>query len=134
MRRLGARAEVGGEGYDAAIFTAHTFAEQHGLRFVQDGRDAWIAAGAATMAVEVTEAGVVPDVALVPVGNSALILGIARWLGHSHSGIRVGVCAPSKHRRQRCPGGRESPLLAAMRRQSRTVSRCENPSPNPWPG
>lgn len=94
MRRLGARVEVGGDDYDAAIFTAHTFAERHGLRFVQDGRDAWIAAGAATMAVEITEAGVLPDVALVPVGNSALILGLARWLRHYSPGTRiVGVCA-----------------------------------------
>lgn len=94
MRRLGAEVEVGGNDYDAAITTAQEFAEEHGLRFVQDGRDPWIAAGAATMAVETTEAGVVPDVALVPVGNSALILGLSRWLRHRHPGTRVvGVCA-----------------------------------------
>jgi threonine dehydratase len=94
MRRLGAEVEVGGDDYDAAITTAQAFAEKHGLRFVQDGRDPWIAAGAATMAVETTEAGVMPDVAVVPVGNSALILGIARWLRHRSAGTRiVGVCA-----------------------------------------
>lgn len=94
MRRLGAEVEVGGDDYDTAIATAQTFADEHGLRFVQDGRDPWIAAGAATMAVEVTDMGVLPDVALVPVGNSALILGIARWLRHHRGNIRVvGVCA-----------------------------------------
>lgn len=94
MRRLGAEVQVGGDDYDAAIATARTFAADGGLRFVQDGRDPWIAAGAGTMAVEVTEAGVLPDVALVPVGNSALILGIARWLNHQADGARVvGVCA-----------------------------------------
>jgi threonine dehydratase len=94
MRRLGARVEVGGEDYDAAIATARAFAAEAGMRFVQDGRDPWIAAGAATMAVELTEAGVVPDVALVPVGNSALILGIAVWLRHVRPDVRiVGVCA-----------------------------------------
>jgi threonine dehydratase len=94
MRRLGARVEVGGDDYDAAIATAREFAAGEGLRFVQDGRDPWIAAGAATMAVELTEAGVLPDVALVPVGNSALILGIAVWLRHLRPGVRVvGVCA-----------------------------------------
>ena len=94
MRRLGARVEVGGEDYDAAIATARDFAESAGMRFVQDGRDPWIAAGAATMAVELTAAGVLPDVALVPVGNSALILGVAVWLRHARPGVRiVGVCA-----------------------------------------
>jgi threonine dehydratase len=94
MRRLGARVEVGGADYDAAIATARAFAADEGLEFVQDGRDPWIAAGAATMAVELTEAGVVPDVALVPVGNSALILGVAVWLRHVRPDVRiVGVCA-----------------------------------------
>ena len=94
MRRLGAQVEVGGEDYDAAIATARDYAAGNGLRFVQDGRDPWIAAGAGTMAVELTQAGVSPDVALVPVGNSALILGIAAWLKHLRPDVRVvGVCA-----------------------------------------
>jgi threonine dehydratase len=94
MERLGARVVVGGDDYDAAIDTARAFAEREGLRFVQDGGDPWIAAGAGTMAVELTAAGVLPDVALVPVGNSALILGIAVWLRHARPGVRiVGVCA-----------------------------------------
>jgi threonine dehydratase len=94
MRRFGARVEVGGEDYDAAIATAREFAAANELRFVQDGRELWIAAGAGTMAVELTEAGVPADVALVPVGNSALILGIAAWLKPLRPSIRViGVCA-----------------------------------------
>jgi threonine dehydratase len=94
MRRLGAQVEVGGEDYDAAIATARDFAEARGLRFLQDGRDPWIAAGAGTMARELTAAGVLPDVALVPVGNSALILGVAVWLRHARADVRiVGVCA-----------------------------------------
>ena len=94
MSRLGARVEVGGEDYDASIETARSFAEGAGLRFVQDGRDPWIAAGAGTMARELTEAGGAPDVALVPVGNSALILGVAVWLRNVRPDVRVvGVCA-----------------------------------------
>jgi threonine dehydratase len=94
MRRLEARIEVGGEEYDDAIETARRFAEDEGLRFVQDGRDRWIAAGAATMARELTMAGVEPEIALVPVGNSALILGVAVWLRSRIPGVRViGVCA-----------------------------------------
>jgi threonine dehydratase len=94
MRAFGADVQVGGDDYDAAIATARTFAEESGLRFVQDGRDRWIAAGAATMARELTEDGVVPDVAVVPVGNSALILGVAVWLRDRNPDVRViGVCA-----------------------------------------
>ena len=94
MRRLEARVEVGGADYDAAIDTARDFAAAEGLRFVQDGRDPWIAAGAGTIALELTEAGEEPDVALVPVGNSALILGVAVWLRSRIPGARVvGVCA-----------------------------------------
>jgi len=94
MCALGARVEVGGDDYDAAIATARTYAQEAGLRFVQDGRDRWIAAGAGTIALELTGAGVVPDVAVVPVGNSALILGVAVWLRRHNPGVRViGVCA-----------------------------------------
>jgi threonine dehydratase len=94
MRALGAHVEVGGDDYDAAIATATAFAEESGLRLVQDGRDRWIAAGAGTMALELTAAGALPDVALVPVGNSALILGVAVWLRHRKPDVRdIGVCA-----------------------------------------
>jgi threonine dehydratase len=116
MRRLGARVEVGGDDYDAAIDTARSFAAEHGLRFVQDGRDPWIAAGAATMAVEVTEAGVEPDVALVPVGNSALILGVAVWLREHAPGVRVvGVCAE----------GAPAPALSWRRREPVASERVD---------
>src|SRR5215207_9443416 len=116
MRRLGARVEVGGEDYDAAIETARAFAEEHGLRFVQDGRDPWIAAGAGTMALELTEAGFLPDVALVPVGNSALILGVAVWLRAHAPGVRViGVCAE----------GAPAPALSWRRREAVASERVD---------
>ena len=116
MRRLGARVEVGGEDYDAAIETARAFAEEHGLRFVQDGRDPWIAAGAGTMALELTEAGFLPDVALVPVGNSALILGVAVWLRAQAPGVRViGVCAE----------GAPAPALSWRRREAVASERVD---------
>ena len=109
MSRLGASVEVGGDDYDASIETARSFAESAGLRFVQDGRDPWIAAGAATMARELTEAGGAPEVALVPVGNSALILGVAVWLRHvaawgaRRRGLRRGAPAPALSWRAREP-------------------------------
>ncbi|MFD4369925.1 threonine/serine dehydratase [Rhodococcus sp. NPDC058521] len=94
MHRLGAQVLVGGHDYETAIETARSFADVSGWRFVQDGRNRWIAAGAGTIARELTIAGHRPDVAVMPVGNSALILGIAAWLRHHRPGTRiVGVCA-----------------------------------------
>lgn len=116
MRGLGAHVEVGGDDYDSAIETARSFAAEHGLRFSQDGRDPWIAAGAGTMAIELTEAGVRPDVALVPVGNSALVLGIAVWLRHVHPGVRIiGVCA----------AGAPAPALSWRRREPVASERVD---------
>jgi threonine dehydratase len=116
MRRLGATVHVGGDDYDAAIETARAFAADGGLRLVQDGRDVWIAAGAATMAVELSDAGVLPDVALVPVGNSALILGIAVWLRDRAPGVRViGVCAE----------GAPAPALSWRRREPVATERVD---------
>ena len=116
MRRLGAQVDVGGDDYDAAIETARSFAAERGLRFVQDGRDTWIAAGAGTMAVELTAAGVRPDVALVPVGNSALILGVAVWLRDRVPGVRVvGVCAE----------GAPAPALSWRRREPVASERVD---------
>jgi threonine dehydratase len=116
MRTLGASVEVGGEDYDAAIATATAFAAEAGLRLVQDGLEPWIAAGAGTLAVELTEAGVRPDVALVPVGNSALILGVAVWLRHRSPGVRVvGVCAE----------GAPAPALSWRERRAVASDRVE---------
>jgi len=116
MRRLGARVEIGGDDYDAAIATATAFAEESGMRLVQDGRDRWIAAGAGTIALELTEAGVLPDVAVVPVGNSALILGVAVWLRHVNPGVQVvGVCAE----------GAPAPALSWRRRAAVASERVD---------
>jgi threonine dehydratase len=105
MQRLGAEVKVGGDDYDAAIGAARRFADESGLWLVQDGRDPWIAAGAGTMAVELPE---VPEVAVVPVGNSALILGVAVWLRSRRPEVRVvGVCAE----------GAPAPALSWQRKQ-----------------
>jgi threonine dehydratase len=94
IRALGAELHAVDGGYEEAIEAARAFAGDVRCEFVQDGRDPLIAAGAGTIAHELTAAGEVPEVALVPVGNSALILGIAVWLRHVDPGVRiVGVCA-----------------------------------------
>ncbi|HET9141412.1 threonine ammonia-lyase [Actinophytocola sp.] len=60
---------------------------------VTDGHDARIAEGAGTIAVELLAAHR-PDAIVVPVGDGALITGIARWVKDVAPGTRIiGVCA-----------------------------------------
>ncbi|HET7471499.1 MAG TPA: pyridoxal-phosphate dependent enzyme [Candidatus Limnocylindrales bacterium] len=85
MRALGARVEEIGEDFDEARAGADAHVAEHGGHLLVDGDDPRIAAGAATMAVEVTDgvdSGALPSPAVfsVPVGNGALINGIGSWL------------------------------------------------------
>jgi threonine dehydratase len=85
MRTLGATVHQVGQDFDAAVTAARSYVAEHGGEFLVDGEDPSISAGAATMALEVTdavEAGVLPAVAaaFVPVGNGALINGVGSWL------------------------------------------------------
>jgi threonine dehydratase len=64
-----------------------------GAVFVEDGRDPRIAEGAGTIAVELLREHR-PDTIVVPVGDGALITGIARWAKQVAPGTGiVGVCA-----------------------------------------
>jgi threonine dehydratase len=85
MRRLGAEVRLAGDDFDAARAAAADDAAQRGWRLLVDGEDPWIAIGAGTMAVELTEGvkrGDLPALAAiyVPVGNGALIAGVGTWL------------------------------------------------------
>ncbi|MBB5956524.1 threonine dehydratase [Saccharothrix tamanrassetensis] len=94
MRALGATVfEV------AADFTgAKEAARQHAGRtdavFIEDGREPAITEGAGSIAVELLRSGLEIDTAVIPVGDGALITGMARWLKEHSPGTRVvGVCA-----------------------------------------
>ncbi|OZM72240.1 pyridoxal-5'-phosphate-dependent protein subunit beta [Amycolatopsis antarctica] len=61
--------------------------------FVEDGRETAVAEGAGTVGVELLTAGPV-DTVVVPVGDGALITGMARWIrAHAPTTRIVGVCA-----------------------------------------
>jgi threonine dehydratase len=91
MRALGAEVEVSPNPEAAARSFAADEAERRTL--VQDGLDPAIAEGAATIAVELESLRPV-DVALVQIGDGALISGVARWLKSRRPQTRVvGVCA-----------------------------------------
>ncbi|MGZ9276918.1 MAG: threonine ammonia-lyase [Candidatus Limnocylindrales bacterium] len=94
MRGLGATVVESGEDFDDARAASEAHAVEHGVELLVDGDDVRISTGAATLAVEVTDAielGHLPGLAVasVPVGNGALINGVGSWLRHAAPGCRV---------------------------------------------
>jgi len=94
IRQFGARVIQSGDDFDAARAAAEEFAIRSGAYLLIDGREPSIAAGAGTLAIEVTDAaarGELPEpaTAYVPVGNGALIVGVGAWLRHAAPGCRV---------------------------------------------
>ncbi|HEX7347376.1 MAG TPA: pyridoxal-phosphate dependent enzyme [Candidatus Limnocylindrales bacterium] len=94
MRALGATVIEEGEDFDDARGASETYAAEHGAQLLVDGDDPRIATGAATLALELTDAidaGQLPTiaVAMVPVGNGALIDGVGSWLRHASPDTKV---------------------------------------------
>ncbi|NKJ23383.1 pyridoxal-phosphate dependent enzyme [Dyella sp. SG609] len=79
MRALGADVRLAGADFDAAKAAARHYAQEQGLRFVEDGAEPAIAQGAGTIATELL-ADAAPEVVLVPLGNGALLEGIGSVL------------------------------------------------------
>jgi threonine dehydratase/peptide deformylase len=79
MRALGAEVRLHGADFDAAKQAAREDAARHGATFVEDGREAAISEGAGTIAVELLRDDPALDALLIPLGNGALLNGIARW-------------------------------------------------------
>jgi threonine dehydratase len=94
MRALGAEVIGVGEDFDTARAASETYAAAHPVELLVDGEDPQIAAGAATLAQEVTDdiaAGrlPMPVLASIPVGNGALINGVGSWLRATAPGCRI---------------------------------------------
>jgi len=94
MRALGATViEVDGDFDDARAGSERHARDDHAELLV-DGDDPRTASGAATIALEITDAVAAgalpaPAVASVPVGNGALINGVGAWLRATTEGCRV---------------------------------------------
>ena len=94
MRTLGAEVRLAGADFDAAKDAARRFAASSDAYYVEDGALPEIAEGAGTIALEISEAGAMPEVMIVPLGNGALATGIGAWCRHAEPGTRViGVVA-----------------------------------------
>jgi threonine dehydratase len=94
MRALGADVRPVGADFDAAHEAARRFASETGSRLVEDGRDREIAEGAGTIGIELLRWPEPLDAIVVPLGDGALLAGVARWVKAHRPGVRlVGVCA-----------------------------------------
>jgi threonine dehydratase len=93
MRAMGAEVRLHSDDFDTAKEEAKRFCESAGGKFVEDGREASIAEGAGTIAPELLARHQF-DTVLLPLGNGALLTGVARWIKAHASGVRiVGICA-----------------------------------------
>lgn len=89
MKALGAEIVLTGHDFDAAKEAGAAHAHATGGLWVADGLDPEAAEGAATIAIELLAEDDPPDVLVVPLGNGALLTGIARWAKAARPGIAV---------------------------------------------
>ncbi|WP_421695492.1 threonine ammonia-lyase [Aestuariivirga sp.] len=89
MRALGADMVLTGHDFDAAKQAGEAHAKAAGALWVADGLDPEAAEGAATIAIELLASPERPDVLVIPLGNGALLTGMARWAKAAHPGIEV---------------------------------------------
>ena len=94
MRAFGARVTPVGADSAASEAVARDYvAGREGCVYVEDGKEVAIAEGAGTIGVELIQAGPF-DTVVLPVGDGALITGVARWIKDRAPRTRIiGVCA-----------------------------------------
>ncbi len=92
---LGAKViERGSANETAASEGAAAFAREHGHYLLDDASDPLVPAGAATIASEILDAVPEPDTIFVPMGDTALVRGVASEAKRRHPPVRiVGVQA-----------------------------------------
>jgi len=78
MRALGANVVLQGEDFDAAKIEAKRFASRTGARMIEDSLDPATGEGAGTIGLELLALPERLDTLLVPLGNGAMLAGIAR--------------------------------------------------------
>jgi threonine dehydratase len=98
MKALGADVRLDGIDFDAAKDAAKAYARSVSGWMVEDGLEVEISEGHGTIAMELLAArgnGVTAlDAVTVPLGNGAMLNGMARWLKAASPATRVlGVCA-----------------------------------------
>jgi threonine dehydratase len=89
MRALGATVVLVGEDFDAAKQAAKAVAATTGAYMVEDGQEVLISEGAGTMALELLQMPMPLDAVLIPLGNGAMLGGMALWLKHHASNSKI---------------------------------------------
>lgn len=89
MRRLGARVVLHGRDFDAAKAEARRAASEAGWRFIEDGLEVETLVGAGTLALEWFGSTAPCDTLLVPLGNGALLAGVATVVRARHPEVRI---------------------------------------------
>ena len=95
MRAMGATVVLAGEDFDAAKGLARAEAARRGVRFVEDSRDPEPTEGAGTMGLEWRAFPEHLDALFVPLGNGAMLAGIATVLKARLLRTRVVAVAAS---------------------------------------
>lgn len=118
MRGFGADVRLQGEDFDAAKDAARAFAQQHGGLMLEDGLQPEISEGHGTIAMELLadaqRRSTAFDAVLIPLGNGALLNGMARWIKATAPGTQVlGVSA------------RGAPAMEQSWRQQRIVHTAQ---------
>jgi threonine dehydratase len=112
MRALGADVRLTGEDFKAAHSAAKGFAAATGAEMIEDGRIPAITEGAGTIGLELLKWPEAFDAILVPLGDGALLAGVARWVkAHRPATRMIGVCAsgaPAMERSLRARRAQES--------------------------
>ena len=94
IRDLGARIVEGGVDLSAAIDAARDYATRTAAFFLHDASDPDVPAGAATIGLEIVDQQPAVDVIYVPMGDTALIRGVASAAKQRRRSVRVvGVVA-----------------------------------------
>jgi threonine dehydratase len=94
IRDLGARLVESGADLSSAIEAAGEYAQRESAFFLHDASDANVPIGTATIGVEIVDQRPDVDLIYVPMGDTALIRGVAAAAKHRRTSIRiVGVVA-----------------------------------------
>jgi threonine dehydratase len=94
MRALGAEVRLVGDNFKVAHSAAKAFAAENGAELIEDGRVPAITEGAGTIGLELLRWPEPFDAILVPLGDGALLAGVARWVkAHRPATQMIGICA-----------------------------------------
>lgn len=96
---------------------AAAFAEEHGFYFLNDASDELVPVSTATIAAEILDELPTPDVIIVPMGDTALIRGVAAEAKRRHAAVRTSACR--LHRRRHTPNRGRKIVLFRLRRATR---------------